>query len=48
MLTKQLKYSMESIKRKDTEENWIIGGEKIIWEIILEYGGKEQKGYDEC
>lgn len=39
---------MESIKGKDTEENRIIGGEKIISEVILEYGGKEQKGYDEC
>lgn len=48
MLSKQLKSAVESIKGKDTEENRIIGGEKIISEVILEYWGKEQKGYDEC
>lgn len=49
MLTKQLKSAMESIEiRKDTEENWIIGSDEIIWEVILEYGGKEQKVYDKC
>lgn len=48
MLSKQLKSAMESIKGKDTEENRIIGGEKIISKVILEYWGKEQKGYDEC
>lgn len=49
MLTRQLKSTMESIKRRmDTEEKWIIGNHKISWEVILEYEGKEQKGYDKC
>lgn len=46
MYTEQLKSTVESVKRKmDTEENW-NSGVKIIWEVILEYGGKEQKDYD--
>lgn len=47
MPTEPLKSAVES-KKKDTEENWIIGGDKIIWEVILEYRGKEQIRYDKC
>lgn len=49
MFTRQLKSAVESIKRRmDTEGKWVIGSDKIVWVVILEYEGKEQKGYDKC
>lgn len=48
MLTKQLKSTVDLTRRMDTEENWIIDGDKIIWEVVLEYGRKEQERYDKC
>lgn len=47
MLTKQLKSIVELMKRKIViEENWIIGAEKIIWEVMLSWNVEEKNKKD--